>query len=122
MWMRSMLAALAASAALLAASAAGAMSHPTLVGTDGPGFTITLTMNGKKVKTLKPGTYTITVHDKSNIHNFHLLGPGGVNKMVTSVSFQGTKTATVTLTKKGKYTFQCDPHAAAGMKGTFVVA
>jgi plastocyanin len=28
---------------------------------------------------------------------------------------------TVTL-KKGKYTYQCDPHAAGGMKGTFTVS
>jgi plastocyanin len=38
----------------------------------------------------------------------------------TSVSFKGETTWTITL-KKGKYTYQCDPHAAAGMKGTFRV-
>jgi plastocyanin len=120
MRMRGMLVLLAASAALLAVSAAEAASHPVLVGTDGPGFTITLTQNGKSVKKLSPGTYTLTVHDKSNVHNFHLVGPNVSSKVTTGVSFQGTKTFTVTL-KKGKYTFQCDPHVASGMKGTFTV-
>jgi plastocyanin len=66
---------------------------------------------------LKAGTYTITVQDKSNIHNFHLTGPG-VNKK-TSVGGTGTTTWTVTL-KKGTYKYICDPHAAA-MKGSFTV-
>ena len=35
--------------------------------------------------------------------------------------FVGTKKVTVTL-KKGTYTFQCDPHAQSGMKGTFKVS
>jgi hypothetical protein len=101
------------------ASAGGAATHPKLVGTAGPGFTIGITMNGKGVKTLKAGTYTLVVRDKANIHNFHLIGPG-INKKVTTVAFVGTKTVTVTL-KKGKYTYQCDPHALSGMKGTFTV-
>ena len=54
------------------------------------------------MRTLKPGKYTITVADKSNIHNFRLKGPG-LNRQITSVSFVGTKTVTVTL-KRGKYT------------------
>jgi plastocyanin len=36
------------------------------------------------------------------------------------VAFQGDKNVTVTL-KPGTYTYQCDPHAASGMKGTFTV-
>ena len=91
---------------------------PTLVGTVGPGFTITLTQNGKAVKTLKSGTYSIAVSDKSSIHNFHLIGPG-VNK-TTTVPFTGTQTWTVKL-KPGSYTYQCDIHAATGMKGAFKV-
>lgn len=117
---------LVASAALtiaslgLAAPALAARTATPLTGTVGPGFTITLAKAGKKVSSLKPGAYTITVTDKANIHNFHLLGPG-VNKQITSVPFQGTKSLTVTLTK-GTYTYQCDPHASGGMKGTFKVA
>jgi hypothetical protein len=52
---------------------------PKLTGTVGPGFTITLKRLGKPFKTLKAGTYSVTVTDRSNIHNFHLRGPG-VNK------------------------------------------
>ena len=106
-------AALAAGLALAAPALAGSAATP-LAGTVGPGFTITLTKAGKPVKTLKPGAYKITVADKSNAHNFHILGPG-VNKKITTVPFMGSESATVTL-KKGKYTIQCDPHAAAGMK------
>ena len=84
----------------------------TLIGTDGPGFTITMSK-----KTVTAGTYTIVVNDKSNIHNFHLIGPG-VNK-ITSAPWVGTKTWTVKL-KKGTYRFVCDPHAAA-MKGVLRV-
>jgi plastocyanin len=118
---------IAITAALAIASlglAAPAMAHPTaatpLAGTVGPGFTITLDKGGKKVSTLKAGSYTIKVSDKANVHDFHLFGPG-VNKVITTVPFVGTKSVTVTL-KKGTYTYQCDPHAASGMKATFKVA
>lgn len=110
------LAALAA-AALVAATAAQA-APPKLVGTVGPGFTITLKKAGKLVKTLKAGKYTVVVSDKSNIHNFRLKGPG-LNKQITTVGFQGTKTVTVTL-KKGTYAYQCDPHVTI-MHRTFTV-
>jgi plastocyanin len=112
-------AALAASLALAAPALAGQAAATPLVGTVGPGFTIKLTMNGKAVKTLKHGAYTITVNDKASIHNFDFFGPG-VKKVITSVPFVGTKKVTVTL-KKGTYTYQCDPHARAGMKATFKV-
>jgi plastocyanin len=108
-----------ASLALAAPTFAEAAATP-LTGTVGPGFTITLAKGGKKVTSLKAGSYSIKVTDKAAIHDFHLLGPG-VNKVITTVPFQGTKSVTVTL-KKGTYTYQCDPHAAAGMKGTFKVA
>jgi plastocyanin len=109
--------------ALTLASAAGALAgnraSQKLVGTVGPGFKIEVeTAGGKDVKTLPAGTYTIKVSDKATIHNFHLKGPG-LNKS-TTVPFQGTQTWTVTF-KKGTYTYQCDPHASAGMKGTFKV-
>ena len=104
---------------LLALAAVGqAATTNKLSGVSGPGFTITLKSGGKAVTSLKPGSYTIVVADKSSIHNFHLFGPG-VNKK-TSVPFTGTVTWKVTL-KKGSYTYQCDIHAASGMKGTFKV-
>ena len=105
---------------LAVASTAGAATPPRLVGTVGPDFTIGVKVNGKNVKTLKAGTYTFVVRDKAAVHDFRLIGPG-ISKAITGVPFVGTKTVTVTL-KKGKYTYQCDPHAAAGMKGSFTVS
>jgi plastocyanin len=110
-----LLAALAAAAVLVPAQAA----TPMLRGTVGPGFTIVLKKGTTKVTTLKRGTYTIRVSDKSPSHNFHVFGPG-VNKRITSVLFVGTKTVTVTL-RPGTYTYQCDPHVLTGMKAKFRV-
>ncbi len=84
-----------ASLALAAPTFAEAAATP-LTGTVGPGFTITLAKGGKKVTSLKAGSYSIKVTDKAAIHDFHLLGPG-VNKVITTVPFEGTKTVTVTL-------------------------
>lgn len=110
-----------AAASLASAAAAGASPAATaLTGTVGPGFTITLAKGGARVSSLTPGSYRITVHDKATVHDFHLFGPG-LNKVITRVGFKGTKTVTVTLTS-GTYTYQCDPHAAGGMRGTFTVA
>jgi plastocyanin len=103
---------------LLALASTGAAKTPGLVGEVGPGFSIEVKLNGKDLKTIKAGTYRIKVEDKSANHNFHLKGPG-LNKS-TAVAFSGDKTWTITL-KKGTYTYQCDPHAAMGMKGTFRV-
>ena len=95
----------AAFAALaLAVGAPAAVSAHTLTATDGPGFTITMS-----AKSVKAGIYTITVKDRSNIHDFHLRGPG-VNK-ATSVAAVKTYTWKVTL-KRGTYKFVCDPHAS----------
>jgi plastocyanin len=113
-------------AALVAAASVSARSAVTapvkLTGTVGPSFTIVLKKGKTKVSKLKPGRYSIQINDKSAAHNFHLTGPGKVNKM-TTVSFVGSlkKPWLVTL-KKGKYTYVCDPHATNGMKGTFTVS
>ncbi len=104
--------------AALAMTASAGAAPPKLIGTDGPGFTITLKRLGKPVTTVKAGTYSITVADKSNIHNFHLMGPG-LNKVITTVPFVGTKTVVVKL-RKGVYRFICDPHRTI-MKGSFKV-
>jgi plastocyanin len=100
--------------------AAGASTMATkLNATTGPGFTITMKKGTSMVKKLKPGKYTLTVRDKSSIHNFRLKGPG-LNKQITTVPFVGTKTISVTL-KKGKYTYDCDPHYSL-MHHSFVVS
>ncbi|HET7856787.1 MAG TPA: plastocyanin/azurin family copper-binding protein [Gaiellaceae bacterium] len=108
-------------AALVAAApttAGPSMAPAKLNGSVGPGFTIFLKKGSAPVRTLKAGRYTITVSDKSNIHDFHLKGPG-VNRVITGTPFKGTKSVTVTL-KKGTYTYVCDPHAST-MKKTFRV-
>jgi hypothetical protein len=56
---------------------------------------------------VRVGTYRITIHDRSTIHNFPLSGPG-VTK-ATSVPAIGTTTWTVKL-RKGLYRFVCDRH------------
>ena len=102
----------------LVAVASASAATPTLNASDGPGFTISLKKGGKKVTSLKAGKYKIVVKDLSDLHNFHLTGPGGVNKK-TGVGPKGTFTWTVTL-KKGTYKYICDPHATI-MKGSFKV-
>ena len=102
---------IAALATALVAALPAIAATPTFKGTVGPGFTIKMA-----TKPTKAGKIKLVVDDKSNIHNFHLTGPG-VN-VKTSVSAVGSKTFVVTL-KKGKYTFICDPHTF--MKGSFTV-
>ena len=106
-------------AALAVAVPVGSAAPPKLIGTVGPGYTISLTKGGKKVKTLKAGKYTFVINDRASIHNFNLDGPKGFEKVFTSVSFTGTKKFTLTL-KRGKYKFYCQPHESF-MFGRFVV-
>ena len=112
--------------ALLAALAlppAGSADKPVLTGDVGlnDSFTITLKdAGGNAVKHLDPGTYTLVIHDRSAIHNFHLFGPGASATVAsTAVDVVGDMTFTVTLTD-GTYTFVCDAHPTV-MKGTFTV-
>jgi plastocyanin len=109
----------AVAVAALASAADGATAATqTVNGSVGPGFTITLTMQGKKVAKLKAGTYRFVISDRSDIHDFHLSGPG-LNRVLTAVDFTGTKTVSLTL-RRGTYRFQCDPHASF-MHGAFRV-
>jgi hypothetical protein len=102
----------AAAAAVLALVLAGPATAATkLVATVGPGFTISLTKAGKKVTKVKPGAYTVTVRDRSTIHNFFLKGPGVTRN--SGVAFSGTRTWNVTL-RRGKYTFVCTPRFTVG--------
>jgi len=108
-------------AAALAATGGGlAASAKTVTGTVGPGFTIGLAMHGKKVAKLKVGTtYRFVIRDRSSIHDFHLSGPG-LNRVLTSVKYTGTKRFVLRL-KKGSYRFVCDPHSGI-MHGRFQVS
>ena len=88
---------LRATLALLAAAAIAAVvflvpaqaSTPKLVGTVGPGYTITLKKGATKVKTLKAGKYTFVISDKASIHNFTVEQQTGgkFEKTLTGTSF-----------------------------------
>jgi plastocyanin len=112
-------------AALALAVAATALARPaktvTLKGSVGPGFTISLTSNGKKVKKLKPGSYTFVVTDKSSIHSFTIEKEKGgkFEKAITTVPGTGKKTVTIKLTK-GQWKYYCPPHESS-MFGKFTV-
>jgi hypothetical protein len=109
----------AALVALLGAAGSARADNPVLTGDVGRGdaFTISLTGPSGSVTHLDPGTYTLVVHDRSALHNFHLFGPGV--DVSTGIDQIGDQTFTLTVAD-GKYTFQCDEHATS-MKGTFTV-
>jgi plastocyanin len=112
----------AAGAALALSGVAGGKTSVTVLrGTVGPGFTINLTKQGRKVTRLAPGMYRIIVSDRSSIHNFKLeKSRGGVfERRVTSVGFTGNRTITVRLTR-GSWEYYCEPHESS-MKGHFTV-
>jgi NitT/TauT family transport system substrate-binding protein len=77
-----------------------------LQGTVGNVF-ITLRLDGKAVKTLPHGKYTIVVQDNSKTTGFRLSGPA-VSKQ-TSVKGTGRSTWTLTL-RKGKYVYTSITH------------
>ena len=88
-----------------------------LVVTAGPAPVITLkTVTGRAVRTLRKGTYRVTVRDRSRAHNIHLIAPGFNKK--TTVGYVGTQTWRVRLARTGTLRYLCDPHARAGMRGS----
>lgn len=111
----------AVAAALATAAVGRTAAAPKLTGKVGPGYTISLTRAGKKVTKLKAGRYTFAISDKAAIHSFVLEQESGgkFEKTLTSVSFTGTKSTTVTL-KKGKWKYYCKPHESL-MFGFFTV-
>jgi plastocyanin len=85
--------------------------------TSGPGYAISLkTAAGKTVRTMRTGTYSVTVRDRSKLHNAHLVGPGA--NRFTTVPFTGARTWKVKLARAGTLQFLCDPHAGQGMRGS----
>src|SRR6266540_1612957 len=105
---------------LLLPSALAQADNPRLVGLVGTNDAFSISLrdgSGNVVRTLDPGTYDIAVSDRSEIHNFHLRGPG-VDQS-TEVGAKEEVTWTVTLTD-GKYTFVCDEHPTT-MRGSFIV-
>jgi hypothetical protein len=84
---RSLLLGAVAAAALAVTGSGSAAPAKTVNGTVGPGFTIGLAMQGKKVTKLKAGTaYRLVISDRSSIHNFHLSRPG-FNRVLTGLEY-----------------------------------
>jgi hypothetical protein len=107
-------------AVLVPGSANSAAKGIALTATVGPGFTIRLVdANNSPVRQLDAGDYSITIKNLSPTqeHNFHLTGPGGVNR--ASAFDNATVTWDVTLVN-GTYNYKCDAHASI-MKGSFHV-
>ncbi len=102
-------------------AASGPPQHPSaLVGTVGKNdaFTISLTDDaGTAIRNLAAGSYKLTVHDDSGIHNFHITGSGVDDK--TDIQKVGVQTFTINV-KPGTYTYVCDIHPS--MKGSFTVS
>jgi len=87
-------------AASNAPAAAGGLDR--IVGTVGPGFTISVSP-----RRVQPGTYRLVVRDRSSMHNWHIRG-SGVNKQ-TGIPFQGTRRFTIEV-DAGRYRINCDVH------------
>jgi plastocyanin len=107
-------------AAVTLPSAFAQADNPRLVGTVGTNDAFVITLrdaNGNPVTHLDPGTYDVAVRDVSELHNFHLRGPG-VDEATIPEEAQ-TVTWTVTFTD-GTYTYQCDLHSSL-MHGSFTV-
>ena len=111
-------AATAAVAVVTLLPASAGAENPTLTGTVGPGFSLSLVDgSGARVQHIDPGTYTLVIHDLAAEHNFHLRGPG-VDQF-TEVETKGDVTWSVTFTDDA-YAYQCDPHAGV-MSGSCTV-
>ena len=112
--------------AVLPATASPRAAQTLTLAVNSDAFKITLTSGSSKVTSVKPGTYTFKLVDKTAIHNVDLLKGSATVKdtkgkpVMTSVSGKESKSVTVKLAK-GSYTFHCDPHAST-MKGTLKVA
>jgi hypothetical protein len=114
---------LAATLVALVLATGARAAHPVLIGSVGrhDAYVIELTFpNGKKVKTIPTGTYSLVVHDYSSIHNF-ALGSQTANRrlLTTGIPWIGTKTYTLRLAP-GHYAYACSAHFRT-MVGTFVV-
>jgi hypothetical protein len=100
-------------------SAVARADNPKLVAVVGTNDAFVISLrdaNGNAVTQLAPGTYDISVSDRSEQHNFHLKGPG-VDR-ATPIGEKQETTWTVTI-GDGRYTYVCDAHASQ-MRGYFL--
>jgi hypothetical protein len=118
------LAALGAQGVLLAPAIAGRADDPprldAIVGTN-DAFDITLNdASGARVARLPAGTYTVVVHDRSRIHNFHLASEEDRSvDFRTDLEFVGDQAFTVAFKPGVRYVYACEPHWQT-MWGDFV--
>ena len=87
-----------------------------LIGSVGPGATISLRFNGRKVTTLKAGLVSITIADRSAKDNFRLRGLG-VNRGTSKLG-RGAVTWRLRL-QRGLYVYSSD--ATQRLRGAFRV-
>ena len=107
-------------AVLLLPSALARADNPQLVAVVGTNDAFVISLkdpSGNVVTHLDPGTYDIAVSDRSELHSFHLRGPG-VDR-ATAVDAKQEVKWTVTFTD-GTYTYICDEHPTV-MRGRFTV-
>jgi hypothetical protein len=70
----------------------------TLAGVVSASGRLTVAFNGKSIKTLKPGRYTVTVTDRSSSSGFLLGKAKHAAAAITGAAFMGKRSAKVTLT------------------------
>jgi plastocyanin len=105
--------------ALVVPSAVAQADNPRLAAVVGTNEAFVISLRdggGNAVTTLEPGTYDVSVSDRSEMHNFHLRGPG-VDQS-TPVGEKQDVTWPVTI-GTGRYTFMCDSHSSQ-MRGYFL--
>ena len=106
-------------AALVLPSAVAQADNPKLVAVVGTNDAFVISLrdaNGNAITQLAPGTYDISVSDRSEAHNFHLKGPGV--EQSTPIGEKQETTWTVTI-GDGRYTYVCDAHSSV-MRGYFL--
>src|SRR5262245_22200257 len=114
---------LAAGACFLVLAASAHPANPVLIAKSGfhGSFRISLTFpDGRPVRSIPAGTYTLVVHDYSKIHNF-ALGSQTQNRrlLTTGIPWVGTRKYTLKLVA-GSYAYACSAHFRT-MNGRFVV-
>lgn len=106
-------------AALVLPSAVAQADNPKLLAVVGTNDAFVISLrdaNGNAVTQLAPGTYDIAVSDRSELHNFHLKGPGVDQSTPIGAKLETTWTVTI---GTGIYTYVCDAHASQ-MRGYFL--
>jgi plastocyanin len=112
------LAALAAAIALVAANVTSASTSLSLKASK------TALKFNKTTLHASRGKVTIVMTNPSSTKHAIAIEGKGIDKDGKTVGKNGTSRVTVTLKKKGTYTFYCpvDGHKAAGMKGKLIVS